>query len=78
MDCKETLVHLQELLDGELEKNLEVEVLEHINNCWHCDEIKQNETKLKELIKEKLPYSKSTPSSVAYVIKNIMSVIQLP
>jgi predicted anti-sigma-YlaC factor YlaD len=75
MDCKETLVHLQDLLDGELENSLEVRVLEHINNCWHCEEVKQNETKLKELIREKLPYTKATPSSVAQSIKNIISDI---
>ncbi|MFY0674901.1 MAG: zf-HC2 domain-containing protein [Bacteroidia bacterium] len=73
MDCKETLVHLQDLLDGELDKGLEVRVLEHINNCWHCTEVKQNETKLKELIREKLPYTKATPSSIVNSIKNITS-----
>ena len=72
MDCKETLSHLSLLLDGELNKGIEKEVLEHIHNCWHCAEVKENETRLKELIKEKLAYNLSAPSGLAKTIKDII------
>ncbi|MBI1183734.1 hypothetical protein GC194_05660 [bacterium] len=65
MDCKETLKNLSLLLDGELEMELEQKVLAHIHDCWHCAEVKENETKLKELIKSKLNYSRTVPGGVA-------------
>jgi predicted anti-sigma-YlaC factor YlaD len=72
MDCKETLNNLSLLLDGELANGVEQEVLEHIQNCWHCTEVKENEARLKEIIKEKLAYRLTVPSSVTAAIKEII------
>ncbi|MGB0430720.1 MAG: anti-sigma factor family protein [Bacteroidia bacterium] len=73
MDCKDTLKHLSDLLDGELEEKLEVQILEHIDKCWHCTEVKQNEAQLKAMIQEKLAYKRTTPNAVADSIRSITS-----
>lgn len=72
MDCQETLQHLTLLLDGELDEHKEQQILGHIQDCWHCAEVRENEEKLKQLIKEKLTYKLTTPSSVTESIKNII------
>jgi len=72
MDCKETLKNLSLLLDGELDTAFEGEVLDHLHHCWHCSEIKENEAKLKELIKAKLAYKLKTPTALTEAINNIV------
>jgi len=72
MDCKETLKNLALYLDGELDTVKEQEILSHFHECWHCSDVKESEAKLKELIREKLAYSKKAPSSITSAIKQIV------
>lgn len=70
MDCKETLEHISLLLDGELDNRAEEEVLSHLHKCWHCAEMREHETKLKSLIREKLDYQRKAPQILVNRILN--------
>ena len=72
MDCNETLKNLALYLDGELDLDKEKEVLGHIKECWHCSDAKENEEKLKDMIKEKLAYTRKAPSSLTAAIEQII------
>lgn len=72
MDCKQTLENLALLLDGELESERENEILEHLHDCWHCADVKENELKLKELIQSKMSYTLKTPDSLVGKIRDLI------
>lgn len=73
MDCNETLKNLALYLDGELDEAKEEEILGHIKKCWHCSDVKDSEIKLKELIKEKMAYTRKAPSSITAAIQQMIS-----
>ena len=72
MDCKETLENLNLLLDGELNEDVENQVMAHLHDCWHCNEVKDNEVRLKQMIKEKLAYRKTVPAGIIDSIKEVI------
>lgn len=72
MDCKETLKNLSLLLDGELDSGKQEEVIAHFEDCWHCSETKENEQKLRELIRQKISYSKQVPAPLADSIRSLI------
>lgn len=73
MNCTETLQNLNLLLDGELSSSKEDAILKHLGECWHCKEVRENEEKLKILIKEKLVYNKTVPTHLS---ESIMAIIK--
>lgn len=73
MDCKETLENLSLLLDGELAPEKEQKLMGHLEECWHCKDVRENEEKLKELIREKLAYSKKVPVQMGEKIRSLIS-----
>lgn len=73
MDCKETLRNLALYLDGELDEVKEEQIISHIKECWHCRDTQDSEVKLREMIREKLTYSRKAPSSITAAIQQIIA-----
>lgn len=50
-ECEDIISKLEQLLDGELDKDREKEVVEMVNNCQYCLEQYKIELSLRQLIK---------------------------